>query len=297
MRPRAVALFLVLLAAAPAAAQEPAPLVLRLPGSARALALGGILPPGSSDAAAIFFHPAFPPSGIGGGTQWLGADTVAFEAAGAVDWLGGTVAIGARSVSYTAECRCAWIQVLPGPPPVPVSERSAQLTYGRTFKGLRLALTGKYVDQRWDVPRGAGWAVDASAGQQVGPVRLALTAQNLGPDLRVGGVAVPLNRRIAVAAAPIGGTPRGPLDLLPTVQAAWERGARFTPAAGVELGYWPVTGRTLFLRGGVRRPDTAVGERPFTLGAGFSGDRIGIDYAMAPLRGGRATYRLGLRWR
>ena len=93
------------------------------------------------------------------------------------------------------------------------------------------------------------------------------------------------------------GAPLGPLDVLPTVQAAWQRGARFTPAAGLELGYWPVTGRTFFLRAGVRRPDAAAAERAFTLGAGFSGDRIAIDYALAPLRGGRATHRVGLRWR
>ena len=299
MRPRALALCLLLLAAAPAAAQD-APLVLRLPASARALALGNILPPGSADADAAFYYPAFAAqmSGIAGGMQWLGADTVAVDAAGAVEWLGGTIALGLRTASYTAPPRAA------GPLPAvdlmlpqPVSERAAQVTYGRIVKGVRFALTGKYVDQRWNDDRGARWGVDASAGQQVGPVRLALAAQNLGPDLDVGGVAVPLDRRIAVAAAPIGGAPLGPLDVLPTVQAAWQRGARFTPAAGLELGYWPVTGRTFLLRAGVRRPDAAAGERAFTLGAGFSGDRIGIDYALAPLRGGRATHRIGLRWR
>ncbi len=296
MRRFAILLFLVPLVHAPAAAQD-APLVLRLPASARALALGGVLPPGAADPAAIFYHAAFAPAGIAAGTQWLGGDTLAIEAAGAMEWLGGTVAIGVRSVSFTADCRCAWIQVLPGPPQVPVSERAAQVTYGRTFKGLRLALTGKCVDQRWDVPRGSGWAVDASAGHEIGPLRLALTGQNLGPNLDVGGVSVPLNRRILLAAAPPGSAPLGPLDVLPAVQLAWERGARFTPAAGVELRYWPVVGRTFYLRGGVRRPDTDAAERAFTLGAGFSGDRITLDYALAPLAGGRATHRIGLGWR
>ncbi len=298
--PRAArALPLLLLALAPATAAvsaQDAPLVLRLPASARALALGGILPPGSADAAAIFYHPAFPAAGIGAGAQWLGADTVAFDAAGAVEWLGGTVGLGLRTASYTGPFRSA--TPLPANQlmlPQPVSERAAQVTYGRTLKGIRLALSGKYVDQRWDRDRSARWAVDASAGTTAGPVRLAATAQNLGPDLDVGGVDVPLNRRVLVAVAPPGGAPLGPLDVLPTLQVAWERGQRFTPAAGVELGYWPVVGRTFFLRGGVRRPD--AGERPFTLGAGFAGDRIALDYGVAPLKGGRATHRVGLRWR
>jgi len=296
MRLRAILVCPLLLAAAPAAAQQ-APLLLRLPASARALALGGILPPGSADAEALFYHPAYAAqtTGIAGGAQWLGADTVAFAFAGAVEWLGGTIGMAARSASYTDDCRCVWIQVLPAPPQVPVSERSAQLTYGRTIEGLRLALTGRYVDQRWNLERGAGWAVDVSAGRPLGPLRLALTAQNLGPDLDVGDVTVPLDRRILVAAAPPGGAPLGPLDLLPTLQATWERGERFTPAAGVELGYWPVAGRTFFLRAGLRRP--GAGERAVAGGAGFAGDRIALDYAFLPLTGGRVTHRIGLRWR
>lgn len=286
-----------LLAAAPLAAQE-SPLVQRLPASARALGMGDVFAPGRGDAAVVFYHPAFlrEGSGIAGGAQWLGRDTVALEAAGAMEWLGG-VGVAVRSVRYTDGCRCAYPGIYTSPPPVAVSEQSAQLTYGRTLMGVRLALTGRYLEQRWNLDRGAAWGADLSAGLAPGPLRVALTARNLGPDLQVGGVDVPVARTVALAAAPVGGPELGPLDVLPAVELAWERGARFSPGAGIEIGYWPVVGRTFFLRAGARRVQTGEHRRPFTAGAGFAGDKIGIDYALEPLDGGRFSHRVGLRWR
>jgi hypothetical protein len=67
------------------------------------------------------------------------------------------------------------------------------------------------------------------------------------------------------------------------------------PAAGVEAAYWPITGRTFFARAGVRRPEQ--GEQPFTLGAGFAGDKIIVDYAFEPFEGGRRAHRFGVKWR
>lgn len=285
------------LAAGPLSAQE-SPLLLRLPASARALALGNVLPPGAAAAEAAFYYPAFfrEMTGVAGSMLWLGADTVGVSAAGAGEWLGGTIAIALRSASYSDGCRCAFPAILTAPPPVPVSERVAQIGYGRSLKGIGLALTAKYIDQRWNLDRGARWALDGSAGRALGPVRLALAARNLGPDLHVGDVTVPLARQLSIAGAPPGAAPVGPLDLLPLFQLTWERGARFAPAAGLEVGYWPVAGRTVFLRGGVRRTQPSSPERPFTLGAGFSGDRIALDYALLPLHGGRATHQIGVRW-
>ncbi len=286
--------------AAAAVAQE-APLLLRLPASARALGMGGVLPPGRGDAAALFYHPAFlrDATGIAGGMQWLGPDTLVVDAAGAMEWLGGAVGIGVRSVSYTGEtgaCDNVCVQLLRR---VPVSERTAQVAVAHTVKGLRLALAGTYLEQRRDLARGSTWAADASLGAAAGPMRIGLTAQNLGPDMGMGsgGATVPLNRRLLLGVAAVGPANLGPLDILPAAQLAWERGARFSPAAGLELGYWPVVGRTFYLRAGARRTDSALRRRPFTAGAGFAGDRIGLDYALEPLEGGGAAHHIGIRWR
>lgn len=311
MRAEAAWLMIFLLTGARLDGQTASPLVTHAPTSARALALGGILPPGSSDAAGLFEYAAFPAAGISGALAWNGTprpstrmpdgppvhDTTALQLAGEVEWLGGFVGLGVRSSEYTAGCRCAYPAIYTSPPPVPVSERMAHVTYGRMVRGIRLAVSGDYLDQRWDFDRGTGWSLGLSAGLPLGPLRLAAAAQNLGPALNVGDVSVPLGRRLAVAAAPVAGLPLGPFDLLATVQAAWAQGDRFQPAAGVELGYYAVMGRTFFLRGGLRRPDPAAGSRVVTAGAGFSGDRIGIDYAYVPLQGGRAEQSIGLRWR
>jgi hypothetical protein len=69
----------------------------------------------------------------------------------------------------------------------------------------------------------------------------------------------------------------------------------FVPAAGLEMSYWPVSGRTFSLRLGVRRADDGV--QPWTAGAGFAGDRLILDYALVALTNDRIVHRFGVRWR
>jgi hypothetical protein len=70
----------------------------------------------------------------------------------------------------------------------------------------------------------------------------------------------------------------------------------FTPHAGIEVAYWPVSGRTFIGRVGVRYiEDSDI--RPLTLGAGFTGDRIGIDYGYQGYDGSEVVHRVGVRLR
>jgi hypothetical protein len=87
----------------------------------------------------------------------------------------------------------------------------------------------------------------------------------------------------------------GAVDVLPAVTLRYELDGDVVPAAGVEVSYWPVSGRTFSLRLGVRRPDD--GMRPFTAGLGFTGDRVVIDYGVALLEQDRFAHRFGLRLR
>jgi hypothetical protein len=75
----------------------------------------------------------------------------------------------------------------------------------------------------------------------------------------------------------------------------WEDGT-VVPHAGIEFAYWPVSGRTFIGRIGIRYiEDSDI--RPLTLGAGFVGDRIGIDYGVQGYDGARAVHRVGVRLR
>lgn len=282
----------------PAAAQETG-LVLRLPGSTRALALGDVFPLGTADADAVFYDPAFAEGlrGISAAVQPYGSASTLMTASGAMDWWGGAVAIGLRSLDY----RFAG-GPLSTPQPAtlfsrtgtPISERAVSAGYARGFGGLGLAASAKWVESRIGGERGATAAFDAAAGVSPGPFRVGLAVQDLGPDLEAGGRSYHLPTRATLSATLRGSAPLGPLDVLPVAAVTWERVGRWTPAAGVEVAYWPVIGRTFYARAGVRR--APEGERPFTLGAGFSGDRISLDYAYEPFDGGRGAHRFGVRW-
>lgn len=299
MRPRSVvsAGVLAVVFAAPAMPQE-GPLALSLPASARALALADLYPVGEASPDAVFYAPAFARGlrGVGGGVQWFDDASVLVTASGGREWLGGAVGVGVRALSYSASS---------SDPPhrgdlftgdsVPVSERTISLGYARRVIGLEAGIGVKWVEQRIGDGRDDGAAFDLGLGKDLSVVRVQLAAFDLGGDLDVDGHTIPLPTRLVLTAASGGAAPLGPLDVFPVVGMTWQDGEDLIPAAGVELGYWPVVGRTFYLRGGVRR--APQGARPFTLGGGFTGDVIALDYAFEPHEDGRAAHRIGVSFR
>ena len=283
--------------APPAAAQDPAtlPLLPELPASTRALALGGAFPLGFTDSDALFYNPAFAERlrGASLGVQWAGSETTLYTLSAATEFLGGAAVFGLMAVDYPGPAPFD-SSVLALWAPVSTSERAALLGYSRKLLGVPLAVTGKLLEQRTTGERNATAAADIGTGTQLGFLALGLTVQNIGPGMIVGGRAYDLPLRAALNAGTIGATPVGPLDLSAAAQVAWTRHGEVVPAGGLEVSYWPVSGRTFFLRLGGRR--ARAGEKPVTLGAGFSGDRLSIDWAWAPQDEGN-MHRLGVRWR
>lgn len=300
MVPRHILVMLIVACAfAGRAHAQHVPLVLRLPASTRALALGDAFILGSTDANGIFYNPAFPEEfrGIAGGVQWYGSKSVLMSAAGAVEWWGGAVGIGVRALDYAAPAspstRTPRASDLFQEGEVPVSERALSVAYTRQVKGIGLAATAMLVEERVAAERGSAVAFNVAAGKRFGPVQAGLAVHNLGPDLEIGGRNLSLADRVTLAASSAEPLLAGPLDLLPTAALSREADGRLVPAAGLEVAWWPVIGRTFYARAGVRRPEE--GGRPFTLGAGFSGDRISLDYAYQGFEAGTA-HRIGLRW-
>jgi len=294
---RRFAMLLLLLSAAPAAAQDSGtlPLLPRLPGSTRALGLGGAFPLGFADSDALFYNPAFADRlrGASLGVQWAGSETTLYTLSAGTDWLGGGVAFGVMAVDYPSSppfdstVLALWA-------PSSTSERAALLAYGRRIFGLRVTATGKLLEQRLLVERNVTAAADLATGVQLGFLALGLAVQNIGPGMNVAGRDYDLPLRASFNACTVGATPAGPLDLAAAAAVSWTRHGEVVPAGGIELSYWPVSGRTFFLRLGGRR--ALEGEKPFTLGAGFAGDKLAVDYAWAPHDGGD-MHRLGVRWR
>ncbi len=281
--------------------REHAPIVLQLPADARALAMGGAFALGSSDAAALFYNPAFSTgSGVSLGIQRYGGAGTTVSLAAAAEWWGGRVGLGLLSAEYgvSAFDLIGGVEesALARSGPETVAEQVAVASYVRRIRGVRLGAAAKLIDQRAAGDGATMAAFDVSTGLTVSRVNLGLTVQNIGPSSDFVGLDVSPPLRITLGSAFTRSLVVGPFDLLAAAAVSREASGTFVPGGGVELSYWPVQGRTFSARFGLRDPDDPD-LPPWTFGAGFSGDRITLDWAYHSIDNADGTHRLTLRFR
>jgi hypothetical protein len=300
-----LAVLLGALCTAPAAeAQEPhGMLVLEVPASTRAFALGGAFPLASSDADALFHAPAFSSTlrgfALGGG--WWSSRAMSLSLSGGAEWWGGALSAGLQTLEYEAG------DVAHGNPTAAeallgaggaqrISERVATLGYAHRIWKLEVSVAAKLLDLRAGDASVQGPAFDVAVGRAVGPVRLVVAGQHLGPALEEDGRDLALPARASLTGA-TRSFPIGPLDIGAAATVAVREDGTVLPGGGIEVGYWPVVGRTFLLRAGVRGAEG--GATPCTLGFGFAGDEIALDYAYAPYEDSPTSrvHRLSVRLR
>ncbi|AMW05673.1 hypothetical protein GEMMAAP_14420 [Gemmatimonas phototrophica] len=282
-----------------------APLVLRLPASARyaAMANAGV---SGNDGDVIFYNPGMlaQARGVAVSVQRYGAQATT-GAFGSVQALGSfSIGIGAQTLNYgapgyndlDAAVRAGATRLSDGGP---VSASSSAFTVGvaHTIKGLRLGASVKYAEERLADVRDGSLAVDVGINKAMGPATLSASIQNLGASPALGGVNGALPTRVTVGYG--GGL--FPIwehwDIGMQTQLSVERDGFVRPAGGVELGYVPVEGVAIVLRQGLRLPRERD-ESLVTAGVGVNVDRFSLDYAMEPMRGGRpVAHRVGVRIR
>ena len=293
---------LALGAASPLAAQG-APLVLEIPGSVRASGLGGayLLQSPLPDILFVQTGAIGDARGTSAAYQDFGPNGRGFNAAGAMAWWGGGVAVGVQTLSYSAASEdpasLPPLQSAVGADNLtPVSETAVTLGYGRSAFGLDFGAAVKLVDMRLGAARSGSAAFDAGAAADLGPVRLAVSVQNLGSALEFPGGSLDLPVRVGGGvSAPIPSL--GPLDFTGAVNAFRLGDGSADVGGGAEVRYWPVVGRTFIGRVGYRHVSDDANSQGLTLGAGFAGDDIRIDYAWQ--EGGAAgdVHRFGIGWR
>jgi hypothetical protein len=290
--------------AAPAAGQSPGygPQALEHTASTRGLALGTAYVLSSADAELLFANPGLIPnlSGFQGSLiTWAGEGTGGHLAA-AGEWWGGGVAAGLRFLEFGAASddpgAAAGVgDALPEEGGPGASQWVATLGYGREIKGFLVGLSGHLMRDRLEDTSSTGAALDVGIARSVGPVMLGLSGQNLGPDLELGGADIPLPYRVTLGASSRR-TWVGPLDVGATAALSYRADGEWIPAGGVEVAWWPVLGRTFVGRVGYRRVPTGS-QNGWTVGGGFEGDRIGLDYAYQGYDGFDAAHRVGIRLR
>ena len=287
---------------ADAQSREHGPTVLTLPGSPASLALGGAFPVAGSSSDAVFVHPGVlgGARGIRLGLQRWGPGATLADASGAREWGSGGVAVGVRALARSAPEG----ELLPasgedGLFPTEaqgVSELVAAAGFGHAAGPVQLGGAAKWIVQRTGGAASATAAVDVGASVSVlDDGRVALAVQNLGPALERDGRSLSLPRRIRLDAS-VHEVRLGPLDAGAAAAVIRRSDGEIVPAAGVELAWWPVQGRTFVGRAGIRRVPEGDGN-PVSLGAAFRGDSIVLEYAYRPFGETGATHRFGLGWR
>jgi hypothetical protein len=295
---RSAALILLGAIALPAQSPNSGPLVLRLPASARLLALANVGVAGRDDDV-LFYNPAqltivrgatisaqryapgnasgalstvfpFAGGGIGIGAQWLGFSTDAPSFPYAASTLHTTGASMASSAAAT-------------------------MGFGRAFKRTRFGLAAKVAQESAPQARSTSGFVDIGVERDFRQFfGVGVAVQNIGFEgeeltrLTVGTHAeaplvVPLK-----SANPF-------VDVGLAAQVSVREDGWVKPAGGAELGFAWIQGYSLTFRAGWRRPEP--GERPFTAGLGLNADRVRVDYALETRNGSSVAHRAGVRVR
>jgi hypothetical protein len=270
------------------------------------MSLGDAYAMTSGHADAVFYHPALltGSSGFGIDVQRWTQSASAAAMSGAVQWLGGGIGVGLRTLQYGAPG-----SGMDGAPtgqdhlfdmgPEPVSERIATLAYAReTFFGIDIGLAVDLVDERFptgSIDRHGATLFDLGAARELGPVTVGITVHDLGTKPVLDSGAGPSRIELGVGGY---GQEVGPLDIGFSGKVGVDDD-EVTWGGGIEVGYWPVQGRTFVARAGFQDVPEGSDASPFTAGFAFWGDDITVEWAFRPFDGAaeRGTHRFGVRWR
>ncbi len=279
-----------------------APSILLVPASTRALGMGNV-GIASRDDDVLFYNPA--QLAIARGTsaqvEWFPQESHAGTVSSVLRFWKGGLAVGASAREYQIPVFVNPGPVLIGTSPVDTSSLVGAIGIGQTFKGFRVGATAKYAEETSNLLHFAKGAADVGVARDFFSriVTVGLSVQNLGSTsddeaTQVTGTRVELPLRETLGAAV--STEAGPFDLVATADAMYGRAEEHVrPAGGVELGWSWLSGYEIAVRAGARDPEP--GEEAFTAGAGFTRDRVSIDYALETVAGARVAHRIGIRIR
>jgi hypothetical protein len=279
-------------------AQEPAPLVLRVPPSPRALGLGNAYV-GGDGADAIFFNPANvarSPGLFASVGRYRDASTSAAIASSTT--FGSKLALSAFAtwLDYGADGFLARPTDLTLRGPDGAENFTAGVGLATIVRKVRLGAAVKYGEERIGGVRGGRAIFDVGISREIDWLTAGISVQNLGGDLDVGGAKRPLPTRVTAGATTRRLAIGAQVDVLLSGAVSREQDGTIVPAGGGELVYEPVSGWTAKLRAGIRRTSPITPEiRPFTAGASLGLDRFSLDYGMEWYRSTGVVHHLGIR--
>ena len=300
-----VAFFAAVFAPSIAGAQDEnlAPLILRLPSSARALAMGNVAVAGRDDDV-LFYNPAqlVAARGMSVSIEQFTPTARTGALSSVTRFNSGGIAIGATIAQFQTPAGVfpvARPDLLTGGA---VRSTSGTLVVGvaQVFKSTRFGGAAKLVDEQVGQSRNTRAVFDVGLGRDFFGYNFGLAVQNIGKSFAPitipgTGITADSHMPLRVTFGAVKGWLLGPVDLGATAAVSTLRDGFVIPAGGAELQYSWLDGYTVIVRAGGRRPE--IGEGPFTAGAGFIMDRLAVDYALETLKGSRVAHRIGFRVR
>ena len=288
-----------------------AAILLTLPSSARALALGEAWGPVADDESALFYNPAQlarvrGPS-AGGSLQKYVVSTTLGAFAAAIPLSRGTLAIGAQVLDYGSEPEVVLSGDDTGQGGTPtggsVSAQDVAITTGfgmsvGTARRLRVGGAVEFVRQHVANVSGSAVAGDLGVAYSVpGGWELAAALQHFGSRLTLAAVAAPLpwTWRLAASSPEL---QSGRFTARAITEVRQPRGGLATGVLATEATWrTPGNGTVLSGRAGYSVRGSGDDRSPLTLGGGVTLGRFAVDYAYEgfALLGG-ATHRVGVRF-
>ena len=281
-------------------------IILELPASPRAMALGGASVALDGDAS-VFYNPAqlATVGRVAAGLsvqRYILSSTLGAVSAGA-RFGPGTIALGAQILQYASEP-----EVVPDPDfggergeetgnTIDAGDLAVTVGYAVASGRWRFGGAGKFIRQRIVEESGTAFGVDLGVAVSVWRgATLGASVQNLGTSLETGTTDGDLPRIIRVGGA-VPFTLTEGVTLLATGDVIVPRVGDVTPGGGVELAWRATPGVSIAGRlGGALVPGDDDGS-PLTAGAAVMGRSLALDYAFRSFDAvGGATHRIGVRW-
>ncbi|HUX32722.1 MAG TPA: hypothetical protein VMV51_02520 [Gemmatimonadaceae bacterium] len=271
-----------------------APLVARLPGGTRALAMANA-DMGGRGSDVIFYNPAqlAVARGTAASAQFYTHGDLLAGFSTVMTMGGGSVGVGVQSLTFsTASPSYASPGELGADDPLASSGLVLAAGYARSLFGFRVGANAKMLQQQIGTLRDTRGSLDGGVSHELWRGTAGLSVQNVGPALRAypGRVSQPSRANLGYTT---GRYEAGPLDLSAVATASVLRGRAFVAGGGGEVSYSWLEGYAVAAQAGVRR--AAEGEGPWTAGVSVSADRFTLEYAFESRRDRAGAHRVGIR--
>lgn len=297
-----------------------APVVLFLPANTRLLAFGNTGVASRDDP--LFYNPAqlVVGRGVSASFERFSSTSAGGSFSSITQFHGGGIGVGMSMVDYDAPNDLFPVDrsTLLAKGPGGGTPIEAAVGIGQVIKGLRIGAAAKYVEENVPAQHVGRAALDLGVSRDFYRFyTVGLVVQNLGSSMDVPCSLIPVSEQDRCVGPDDGPAPPsqttevrlplrttlgastsralGELDVSATAALSLIRSNFLIPSGGAEVSYSWLDGYDIALRAGGRRP--VPGEGGFTAGAGFTMDRLTIDYALETLAGSRVGHRVGLRIR